>query len=213
MNKGKPDFVDEMDDKAEESQFARLEQKLEEEKWEEDVYKTLRNVLQGEGLDYDLQRNLENFLDEAELAEIITNVLANNDPNYYQRLGFDVPPSVEEFFHGITLEFGAPFRKTMANYYGPDNWRKLVSEALVGEQYGARLRTRALKWNGENVVVAGGLPEMIQVAVHIVRNINDRFSNYGKQDAQNILLRLEGLKDEIEKLEQSIPVNMKDSEE
>lgn len=213
MNKKKPDFVKEMDSEAIESQLARLKQKLEEEGWKEDVHKVLRNVLQGKGLDYEVKKNFENFLGEQELAELIVNVLSNNDPNYYQRSGFDVPPSVEEFFHEIVLEFGSPFREAVVNYYGPDNWRKLVSEALVGEQYGARLRTRVLKWNGKNVVLAGGLPEMVQVATHIIRNINNRFSNYGNQDAQNILLQLEGLKNEIEQLEQSIPVDMESSEE
>ncbi len=213
MSQENTDIIEKTDSESIEARLAKLEQKLEEEGWEEKVDDVLYNVMQGQGLDYEVERGLKTFLDERDLAELIINVLGNNDPNYYQQLGFEVPQAVERFFKKITLKSGAAFQESISSYYGPDNWRKLTSEALVGEQYGARLRTRVLKWDGEIFELAGKLPQMVQAATHIIQNINNRFSNYDKQDARNMLLQLEELKDKIKQLEHSIPVETDDSED
>lgn len=189
-----------------------LEAKLKDEKSEEEIVEIVKGALDKnspESVERNLVENLNVYLDDERIINILLNALANNNPNIYKELGLEVPPRSKELLEKLCRKYGLRVKRSVKEYFSPDDWRYLNSEARQGEKYqGTRLHTNVLKWNGEKSVITSGLPDVIKFADHFIRNLDSKFEGFNNSEAQLMLQRLQDMKGHIEVLEKKLSDNV-----
>lgn len=185
-----------------------LEDKLKDEEWGEKVVEIVEGAVDKtspESVERNLLENLNVHLEDDGVIDILLNALANNNPNIYKGLGLEVPPRSKELLEKLCRKHGLTVKRSVKEYFGPNDWRYLNSEARQGDKYqGTRLHTNILKWSGEKSVITSGLPDVIKFADHFIRNLDSKFEKFNSQEAQIMLQKLQDMKDHIETLEKKL---------
>lgn len=185
-----------------------LEDKLEDEEWEGKVVEIVEGAVEKtspESVERNLVENLNLYLDDEGVIDILLNALANNNPNIYKGLGLEVPPRSKELLEKLCRKYGLKVKQSVKEYFSPDDWRYLNSEARQGEKYqGTRLHTNILKWGGGKSVITSGLPDVITFVDHFIRNLDSKFESFNEPEAQMMLNKLQDMKNHIETLEKKL---------
>lgn len=191
-----------------------LESKLKDKEWQNEVLQIISGAVEGvplRGLDRNLIDNLTKHLDEEAITSLLLTVLVNNNPHIYETQGVKVPPKSEAFLRKITRLYGTKVHHSVREYYSPQDWRHITSEALTREEtQETRLYSRILKWNGQINIITSQLPDVIKFIDHFVRNLTVKFRSFNRKDAEEMLKRIDQLRDHINALEKKIESNIKE---
>lgn len=185
-----------------------LEDKLKDEEWGKRVDEIVEGAVDKsspESVERNLVENLNVYLEDDGIVDILLNALANNNPNIYKGLGLEVPPRSKELLERLCRKHGLTVKRSVKEYFSPDDWRYLNSEIRQGEKYqGTRLHTNILKWSGEKSVITSGLPDVITFVDHFIRNLDSKFESFNEPEAQMMLNKLQDMKNHIETLEKKL---------
>lgn len=83
---------------------------------------------------------------------------------------------VQEFLQNLVSKYSITIRKSYMNLYTPDDWRYATSSAKI-DQRGARLTTDIVKWDGKIVSLSANIPNVVNLAQHLIKNLNTSFDN------------------------------------
>ena len=195
-----------------EAQLDELEEKLEDEVWEEELLEVMDGAVKNgplEVLERDLVEALNGYFQDDKIAQLILNVLANNNPYVFSPLGIEPQPSTLNFFKKISRRYGTKVKKSIKSYYTPNDWRYVNSKARKGGKYqGKRLESKILKWNGSTCKVTSNLPDTVKLATHLIDNLTSKFNSFEEAESEEILAKLDDLEDSIKKLKHKIKMDI-----